>query len=139
MVQKKRYSELKEDAINSLLALPLQNLESRIRFLEEAIAARTAIAAEIDDSLRSHIVIATDLLGRVRYSDIGGPLSEQRAKLQKSHQELEELRLRHLEADFRDKASLHEKLQAAREELRKVSEHRRLLDDSGRDGGFLGK
>lgn len=126
---KKRSKSTKPDAVDALMSLPIRNLESRMRFLENEIVARQHVQNNVEEALSSQRTSTEEALRRIKYADVGGPLSVERMKHGDALRELEDKRLLHLETEFRDMTTLRSRLQEAKEELRKVRERRRLIDE----------
>ena len=132
---KKRDTDSREDIVDALIGLPLRNLESRIRFLEDEIRTRESIWIEADSRLGKEILAGKEQVDRTRYVDIAGPLITERRKNLERLGELEERRQRHFEAAFRDMSPLRSRLQEAREELDKALERRGLVHGISEAGG----
>ncbi|MCH8837982.1 MAG: hypothetical protein IIA60_09325 [Candidatus Marinimicrobia bacterium] len=117
-----------DEIVETLLDLPVKNLEQRIKDVETEIAMRAIIRNGALSSMGTHQLRLEENLRQMQYrSAINGSAMARKTTLEQEMARTEFRKLDEWLSYFRDMSTLREKLQAAREELVLEREKRRLV------------
>lgn len=117
-----------DEIVETLLDLPVKNLEQRIKDVETEVAMRAIIRNGVLSSMGTHQLRLEENLRQMQYrSAINGSALARKTTLEQEMARTEFRKLDEWLSYFRDMSTLREKLQAAREELVLEREKRRLV------------
>lgn len=116
--------------METLVRLPVRNLERMIGELEGEISQRHRISDDILAALGAHRLQLLGEIERMKYLDIGGQLWQSRQELKRRILKVEESIAGESVHCFRDVSWLMEKLREAREALSEQEQRLRLLEES---------
>ena len=117
-----------DEIVDTLLDLPVKNLEQRIKDVETEIAMRAIIRNGALSSMGTHQLRLEENLRQMQYrSAMNGSALARKTTLEQEMARTEFRKLDEWLSYFRDMSTLREKLQAAREELVLEREKRRLV------------
>lgn len=113
-----KYNQLNEqDLLDALLRLPVRNLESRIRLLEDQSTTRQQLSNEALSALATRQEQLQDQLHQLRYIQVFQPAFSARQNFQNQIMKLEEQKFTEIITCFRDLSLLAEKRLEAESEL----------------------
>ena len=117
-----------DEIVDTLLDLPVKNLEQRIKDVETEVAMRAIIRNGALSSMGTHQLRLEENLRQMQYrSAMNGSALARKTTLEQEMARTEFRKLDEWLSYFRDMSTLREKLQAAREELVLEREKRRLV------------
>ena len=117
-----------DEIVDTLLDLPVKNLEQRIKDVETEIAMRRVLLNGALSSLGTHQLRLEERIRQMQYrSTMNGSALARKTTLEQEMARTEFRKLDEWLSYFRDMSTLREKLQAAREELVLEREKRRLV------------
>ncbi len=106
-----------KDIVDTLLGLPVRNLESRIKHLECDIQERQKIKNAALSTFGTHKLRLQEQIIQLRYVGMMGDAFVVKRDFQKQVTNLEEDAINEITGCFRDVLELKDKLQKAKEEL----------------------
>ena len=117
-----------DEIVDTLLDLPVKNLEQRIQDLETEITMRAIIRNGALSSMGTHKLRLEENVRQMHYrSAVNGSALSRRTALEQEMARTEFRKLDEWLSYFRDASRLRERLQDAREELALEREKRRLV------------
>ena len=118
-----------DEIVDTLLDLPVKNLEQRIKDVETEIAMRAIIRDAALSSMGTHQLRLEENLRQMQYlSAMNGSVLARKTTLEQEMARTEFMKIDELISYFKDMSKLREKFQAAREELALEREKRRLVE-----------
>ena len=117
-----------DEIVDTLLDLPVKNLEQRIKDLGTEITMRTIIRNGALSSMGTHQLRLEESLRQMHYrSAVNGSALSRRTALEQEMARTEFRKLEEWLSYFRDASRLRERLQEAKEDLALEREKRRLV------------
>lgn len=118
-----------DEIVDTLLRLPVKNLEDRIKQIETEVAMRRVLLNGALSSLGTHQLRLKEKLRQVHYrSAINGSALARKTTLEQEMARTEFRKIDEWLAYFKDVIKLNDDLQQAREELTLEREKRRLVE-----------
>ena len=117
-----------DEIVDTLLDLPVKNLEQRIKDVETEIAMRRVLLNGALSSLGTHQLRLEERIRQMQYrSTMNGSAQARKTTLEQEMARTEFMKIDERISFFKDMSKSREKLQAAREELVLEREKRRLV------------
>lgn len=121
--------------VDTLLSLPVKNLEARVSQLESDIKVRSSISDQTLSKLGTSRLAVEDKLCRLQYSEVAGSSSSNQASFAAQALRIDTMIFDEIRACFRDTFELREKLTQAKEELSLASSKFGLVSKALSKGG----